>query len=207
LNKGEILGILGPNGSGKTTLLKIICGLAKPSDGKVILNGLSSREIATIFEDQRFLGQLSGIKNMSLFLRTIGERKLSLEKTFEQFGLGESMRVKYRVYSSGMKKRMDLMSVFVPNKQLFLLDEPTNGVDIDGIIAFKEQILSLRNEGKSFILSSHHATELERMCDFFLLIDRGTLIAQISKEQIANNFDSLEEAYRLLIQKSVTKNL
>lgn len=104
LNNGEVLGILGPNGAGKTTLLKIICGLAKPNDGQVILNGLTSNQIATIFEDQRFLGQLSGITNMKLFLSTIGERQSSLEKKFEQFGLGQSKRVKYNVYSSGMKK-------------------------------------------------------------------------------------------------------
>ena len=71
LNQGEVLGILGPNGAGKTTLLKIICGLVKPSDGQVILNGLTPNQIATIFEDQRFLGQISGIKNMKLFLSTI----------------------------------------------------------------------------------------------------------------------------------------
>lgn len=205
LNQVEVLGILGPNGAGKTTLLKIICGLTKPNDGQVILNGLASNQIATIFEDQRFLGQLSGITNMNLFLSTIGERELSLEKKFEQFGLAESKRVKYKVYSSGMKKRMDLMSIFVSGKRLFLLDEPTNGLDIDGMIAFNQQVGSLKNQGKSFVVASHHALELEKICDFFLLIDRGAVIAQMGKEELFNNFDSLEGAYRSLIHKSLNQ--
>src|SRR5262245_61827621 len=89
LSCGEVLGVLGPNGAGKTTLLKIICSLVKPSGGHVKLNGIDSREIATIFEDQRFLGQLSGVKNMKLFLSTIGEQELSLEEKFERYGLGQ----------------------------------------------------------------------------------------------------------------------
>jgi ABC-2 type transport system ATP-binding protein len=203
LNEGEVIGILGPNGAGKTTLLKIICGLVKPSNGQVILNGVTATQIATIFEDQRFLGQLSGIKNMKLFLNTIGEKEFSLESKFEQFGLAENKMVKYKVYSSGMKKRMDLMSIFVSGKRLFLLDEPTNGLDIDGMIAFNKHVSSLKNEKRSFIIASHHALELEKICDFFLLIDRGTVVSQMSKEELVRNFDSLESAYHSLIRKSV----
>jgi ABC-2 type transport system ATP-binding protein len=192
---------------GKTTLLKTICGLAKPSNGRIILHGLNSHHIATIFEDQRFLGQLSGRKNMKLFLNTIGEREASLEKKFEQFGLRESMDAKFRVYSSGMKKRMDLMSVFVGGKRLFLLDEPTNGLDIDGMIAFNEQVMSIKKMGKSFILASHHALEMEKICDLFLLIDKGTVVSQMSKQELLNGFDSLESVYSSLIQKSLSQNL
>lgn len=94
------------------------------------------------------------------------------------------------------------MSIFVSRKRLFLLDEPTNAVDIDGIIAFNQQVLSLKDEGKSFIISSHHALELERICDFFLLIDRGAVIAEMSKEELLKNFDSLEGVYRSLVHKS-----
>jgi len=200
LNEGEVLGILGPNGAGKTTLLKLICGLAKPTHGEVIFS-ISSRQIATIFEDQRFLGQLSGIKNMKLFMSTMGEKEFPLEKKFEEFGLAESKNVKYKVYSSGLKKRMDLMSIFLNRKRLFLLDEPTNGLDIDGMIAFNQQVISLKNEGRSFIIASHHALELEKICDFFLLIDRGTVVSQISKEELVRNFGSLEGAYRSVIRK------
>ena len=202
LKEGEVLGIVGPNGAGKTTLLKTICGLVKPTSGEVVLNGVTANQIATIFEDQRFLGQLSGIKNMKLFLSAIGEDELSLEKKFEQFGLAESKKVKYKLYSSGMKKRMDLMSIFVSGKRLFLLDEPSNGLDIDGMIAFNQQVASIKNEGKSFVIASHHSLELEKICDRFLLISGGTLIAQLSKDELFNDFDSLESAYRSLIPKA-----
>jgi ABC-type multidrug transport system ATPase subunit len=207
LHQGEVLGILGPNGAGKTTLLKIICGLTKPSAGRVFLNGIVPAQIATIFEDQRFLGQLSGVKNIMLFMSSIGEKEFSLEKKFEQYGLAKSKRLKYKVYSSGMKKRMDLMSVFVSRKRLFLLDEPTNGLDIDGMIAFNHQVISLRNEGKSFIICSHHAVELEKICDVFLLIDRGTVVSQMGKQELLRNFNSLEGAYRSMIRDHQTNNL
>jgi ABC-type multidrug transport system ATPase subunit len=205
LNEGEVLGILGPNGAGKTTLLKLICGLAKPTHGEVILNNISSHQIAAIFEDQHFLGQLSGIKNMKLFMSTMGEKEFSLEKKFQEFGLAESKNVKYKVYSSGMKKRMDLMSIFVNRKRLFLLDEPTNGLDIDGMIAFNQQVISLKSEGRSFIIASHHALELEKICGLFLLIDRGSVVSQISKEELARNFGSLEGAYRSMIRKTLNQ--
>src|SRR5438477_5991995 len=101
LNNGEILGILGPNGAGKTTLLRIICGLVRPSNGQVILKGVSAIQIATIFEDQRFLGHLSGIKNMNLLLSTIYEKEFPLNEKFQKFGLDDSKKVKYKLYSSG----------------------------------------------------------------------------------------------------------
>jgi ABC-type multidrug transport system ATPase subunit len=207
LNEGRMIGILGPNGAGKTTLLKIICGLTKPSSGQVTLSTVLPTEIATIFEDQRFLGHLSGIKNMSLFTSSIGEKEFSLEKKFEQYGLADSKRVKYKVYSSGMKKRMDLMSIFVKGKRLFLLDEPTNGLDIDGMIAFNQQVIALKNEGNSFIVCSHHALELEKICDIFLLMDGGTIVSQMGKDELARNFDSLESAYRSIIRNVHPRNL
>ena len=206
LNNGEILGILGPNGAGKTTLLKIICGLVRPSNGQVILKGVSAIQIATIFEDQRFLGHLSGIKNMNLLLSTIYEKEFPLNEKFQKFGLDDSKKVKYKLYSSGMKRKLDLMSIFVSGKQLFVLDEPTNALDIDSIIAFNEQVISVKNQGKSFIIASHRAFELEKTCDFFLLIDKGAVVAEMSKEEVLRKFNSLEHAYRSIFHKSTTNN-
>jgi ABC-2 type transport system ATP-binding protein len=99
-----------------------------------------------------------------------------------------------------MKKRMDLMSIFISGKQLLLLDEPTNGLDIDGMIAFNQQVTSFKNEGRSFIICSHHALELEKICDVFLLIDRGTVVSQLAKEELIRNFSTLENAYRSMIR-------
>lgn len=201
LNNGQVLGVLGPNGAGKTTLLKIICGLVKPSNGQVILNGARPDQIATIFEDQRFLGHLSGLKNMKLFLSMYGE-ELRLDERFQKFGLEHSKKVKFKVYSSGMKRRLDLMSISVNGKRLYLLDEPTNALDIDSMISFNQQVISLKNEGKSLLIASHHALELEKICDSFLLIDRGVVVAEMSKEELLGSFDSLETAYRSIIRKS-----
>jgi ABC-2 type transport system ATP-binding protein len=201
LNDGKILGLLGPNGAGKTTLLKIICGLVRPSAGEVILEGVTRTEIATIFEDQRFLGHLSGIKNMKLFMSSIYGGHSSLVEKFKEFGLEESKNAKFKFYSSGMKKRVDIMSAFVSGKRLYLLDEPTNALDIESMNAFNKQVISLKNDGKSVIIASHHALEMERLCDSFLLIDRGAIVSKMTREELLNNFISLESAYSSVIHK------
>ena len=87
-----------------------------------------------------------------------------------------------------------------------MLDEPTNALDIDSIIAFNEQVISLKNQGKSFIIASHRAFELEKTCDFFLLIDKGAVVAEMSKEEVLRKFNSLEHAYRSILHQSTTNN-
>ncbi|HET8792443.1 MAG TPA: ABC transporter ATP-binding protein, partial [Nitrososphaeraceae archaeon] len=199
IKKGEVWGILGPNGAGKTTLLKIICGLVKPSEGQIVLNNINAKQIATIFEDHHFLRHLSGIKNMKLFLKSFHEKKIDLQEEFKKYGLDESKQIKYKFYSSGMKKRLDLMSIFCEDKLLYLLDEPTNTLDIDSIILFNLQVISLKNNNKAFIVSSHHANELEKICSNFLLMNKGTVLCQMTKEETLQNFGSLENAYSAVI--------
>src|SRR5437762_9939129 len=143
---------------------------------------------------------------MKLFLNTIYDEEFPLKEEFQKFGLEQSKKVKFKLYSSGMKRRLDLMSTFVAGKRLFLLDEPTNALDIDSIIAFNEQVISVKHQGKSFIIASHRAFELEKTCDFFLLIDKGAVVAEMSKEEVLRKFNSLEHAYRSIFHKSTTNN-
>lgn len=202
LNKGESLGILGPNGAGKTTLLKIICGLNKPSDGGIILNDMRPDQIATIFEDQRFLSHLSGFKNIKLFLESFPDtKKPDWNEFFFKYDLYDNKHIKYKFYSSGMKRRMDLMSIFINgNKALYILDEPTNGLDIDSIILFNQIVINIIKEKRgTFIISSHHADELVKICDRFLIINKGSLLAEIKKEELLQKYGSLENAYLSLV--------
>jgi ABC-2 type transport system ATP-binding protein len=201
LDCGKAIGILGPNGAGKTTLLKIICGLTKSTSGQIELKEISRSQIVTILEDQHFFGHLSGIKNLEIYLDTSCNKKFDLARQFNLYGLEESKKVKYKHYSSGMKKRLDLMSVFIDDKQLYLLDEPTNALDIDSIISLNDQIVSLKNKGKSFIICSHHAQELEKICDYFLLMHEGAVLETLAKQEVLQKFGSLENTYRSLIFK------
>jgi len=190
------MGIVGPNGAGKSTLLKVICNLIKPSTGQIILNEIRSINIATILEDQQFLSHLSGEKNLNIFSESLCNRRIDSEKGFRKYGLYDSKNLKYKFYSSGMKKRMDLMSVFCEeNKFLYLLDEPTNALDIDSLITFSKQILTLKSRGRAFIISSHHVMELEKVCDQFLFMDKGVVLTKLNKHEILQNFGSLEKAY------------
>jgi ABC-type multidrug transport system ATPase subunit len=199
----ECLGLLGPNGAGKSTLLKIICDLVKPSEGSIVLSGIQRSEIATVFEEHRFLDHLSGLQNVNLFLNTIpGAGKPYWPTTFDRFGLSDSKNVKYKFYSSGMKRRLDLMSVLLANKQLFLLDEPTNALDINSIIAFSDEIIALKKQGKAFIISSHHAGELEKVCDRFLIINKGRILVSMKKEEMLNIYETLEKAYLSILSSN-----
>jgi ABC-2 type transport system ATP-binding protein len=203
LNKGESLGILGPNGAGKTTLLKVICGLIIPSSGTITFKHQPSIQMGAIFDDQRFLGHLSGLSNLKLFAHTLSNIKnVDWEEVFIKYGLHSSKHVKYKFYSSGMKKRLDLMSVFIEPKSLYVLDEPTNSLDIDSIIILYQTVSGLLKENKTFIVSSHHVAEMEKICHRFLIMDKGSIILEIKKEDVLKNYGSLENAYCSHISKN-----
>ncbi|HWC55021.1 MAG TPA: ABC transporter ATP-binding protein [Chitinophagaceae bacterium] len=197
---GECLGILGPNGAGKTTLLKIICKLIRPSSGEVNFNKISPKEIATIFDDQYFLNHLSGKENIQIFMKMI-YGSFDGVKELKKYGLDYFGDKKYKFFSSGMKRRLDIASIFLnKNKLLFLLDEPTNTLDIESIFAFNNQVNLLKEQGKSFIVASHNAEELEKICDQFLFIDKGIILCGLTKKEVFMKFNSLETAYRSLLK-------
>jgi ABC-2 type transport system ATP-binding protein len=199
IGNGEVLGLLGPNGSGKTTLLKIICGLIHPNDGKVVFSDIHFSQVGAIFDDQKFLGHLSGLKNIRLFFESLHSRNDNIEQAFKAYGLWENRHKKYKDYSTGMKKRLDLLSIFNSHKILFLLDEPMNGLDIDGMLLFEKKITELKQEGKSFIISSHYAAGLEKIGDRFLMMRNGKVVSSLKKEEVIQNFGSLENSYQSIM--------
>lgn len=204
VNKGESLGLLGPNGAGKTSLLKLICGLLKPSDGRITFYNIAPDHIATIFEDQRFLGHISAVRNIDLFMQIVADTKsIDWNKIFVKYGLEHSKNTKYKFYSSGMKRKLDLMSIFISeHKSFYILDEPTNGLDIDSIIVFNLQIIELtERKDRTFIISSHHADELEKICDRFIIINGGKILADITKNEVLQSYGKLEAAYISIISK------
>lgn len=200
LSEGKCLGILGPNGAGKTTLLKIICKLIRPTSGEVNFLKIVSKEIATIFDDQHFLNHLSGKKNIKIFMETVyGNFDAHID--IQKYKLDNFGDKKYKLFSSGMKRKLDLASIFLnENKVLFLLDEPTNMLDIESIHTFNAKINFLKLQSKSFIIASHNAYELEKICDQFLFINKGIILCELSKKEVFTKFISLEAAYRSILQ-------
>ncbi|MGJ7919190.1 ABC transporter ATP-binding protein [Neobacillus sp. LXY-4] len=199
INQGDILGILGPNGAGKTTLLKCLTGLAKPDSGKVELFGcdLAEHFKQAIQPVGAFIGQggvydnMSAFQNLKMALRFYPYVPTSyVDEVLELTGLHPYKYEKLSAFSMGMKQRFGIASALISQPRFVILDEPTNGLDIDGLLLFRKTIQQLSTYyGITFVISSHHISEMERLCNRFAFLING----QLSFSELGK--DSLEDIY------------
>jgi ABC-2 type transport system ATP-binding protein len=180
---GEIHGLLGHNGAGKSTTLGIILGMVMPDAGDVTIGGVSVlanrslalRKVGAIFEAPAFYDYLSGWDNLRLLMGYSGgfDPKAALE-TAELVGLSKRIHTKVRTYSHGMRQRLALAQSLLPEPAVLLLDEPTDGLDPEGIKWFRDFILQLREErGMTVLFNSHLLAEVELMCDKVTILRDG----------------------------------
>lgn len=181
--RGEIHGLLGHNGAGKSTTLGIILGMVLPDAGNVTIGGLSVlthrsdalRKAGAIFESPAFFDYLSGWNNLKILMSYSGgfDEKAARE-TVEMVGLTRRIHSKVRTYSHGMRQRLALAQSLLPQPELLLLDEPTDGLDPEGIRWFRDFILRLRDErGMTVLFNSHLLAEVELMCDRVTILREG----------------------------------
>lgn len=181
--RGEIHGLLGHNGAGKSTTLGIILGMVMPDSGDVAIGGVSVlesrshalRKVGAIFESPAFYEYLSGWENLRLLMGYSGgfDAKAARE-TVELVGLSKRIHSKVRTYSHGMRQRLALAQSLLPEPGLLLLDEPTDGLDPEGIKWFRDFILRLRDErGMTVLFNSHLLAEVELMCDRVTILREG----------------------------------
>lgn len=186
LERGEIYGLLGHNGAGKSTSLGIILGMVEPDAGEVLIDGVSVqakrsialRKVGAIFEAPAFYDYLSGWDNLKILMGYSGgfDEKLALE-VVERVGLKKRVRSKVRTYSHGMRQRLALAQALLPEPEILLLDEPTDGLDPEGIKWFRDFILQLREErGMTVLFNSHLLAEVELMCDRVAILREGKRI-------------------------------
>lgn len=183
LEKGEIYGLLGHNGAGKSTSLGIILGMVAPDAGEVEIGGVSVqkdrgqalRKVGAIFEAPAFYDYMSGWENLKILMGYSGgfDAKLARE-VVERVGLSKRITSKVRTYSHGMRQRLALAQALLPEPELLLLDEPTDGLDPEGIKWFRDFILGLRAEkGMTVLFNSHLLAEVELMCDRVAILREG----------------------------------
>ncbi|WIY63202.1 ABC transporter ATP-binding protein [Bacillus arachidis] len=197
--KGEILGLLGPNGAGKTTTIKMIVGLISKTSGTVTINKKDTskdfkeamKDVGVIVENPDLYKFLSGYDNLLHFSRmTPNIPKERLDVVVSLVGLEKSIHNKVSTYSLGMKQRLALAIAFVHKPALLILDEPTNGLDPQGIRDLRFHLKQLATEEKvAIVVSSHLMAEMEMMCDRIAIIDKGNLVGihdikDITKEQM-----------------------
>lgn len=181
INSGEVFGILGPNGSGKTTTLGMLLGVINESSGSFSWFGKPDFEncraqIGSILEHPIFYPELSAYRNLEIASMIKGCDKARIDVVLERVGLLDRKLSNYSTFSLGMKQRLALASALLSNPDVLVLDEPTNGLDPEGINYMRELILSIAAEGKTIIISSHLLDEIQKMCSHVAILKNGKLI-------------------------------
>lgn len=184
LNKGKIYGFRGKNGSGKTMLFRALCGLIKPTEGTVEINGQVLGEhisfpdsVGVIIEYPGFLPSLSGYENLKLIAEInnkIGEKEI--KEIIEAVGLDPEDKKKFKKYSLGMKQRLGIAQALMENPELIILDEPTNALDSEAVLSIKELLFNRRKENKLILIASHDKEELEVLSDEIFYIENGSIV-------------------------------
>jgi ABC-2 type transport system ATP-binding protein len=190
VREGDRYGFLGPNGSGKTTTVRMLLGLVLPTSGRMELLGSSKvrsvlAEVGAMVEGPAAYPHLSGRTNLRLSDATgpggsRRTRKQRVDETLERVGLGGIDSRPAKAYSLGMRQRLGLATALLQQPRLLVLDEPTNGLDPQGIHEFRELLLELNQQGTTVFLSSHLLAEVEALCTRVGVLDRGRLVAQDS---------------------------
>jgi ABC-2 type transport system ATP-binding protein len=186
VERGEIFGLLGHNGAGKSTSLGILLGQVYPQGGEAFIGGVSvqrerARALArtgAIFEAPRFYDYMSGWRNLEIFsCYTAAVPRAEIEAAVEVVGLSGRIHDRVQTYSQGMRQRLGLAQALVPAPELMLLDEPTNGLDPEGIHEMRELIKRLNRErGITVLFCSHLLSEVELLCDRVAILNRGRKI-------------------------------
>lgn len=181
--KGKIHGLIGRNGSGKTMLMKCICGFVKPTDGEITVDGKRigkdcdfPENAGIIIETPGFVPYYSGLKNLKLLAALKGRISADeIKNAMRRVGLDPDLKRHVRKYSLGMRQRLGLAQAIMENPELLVLDEPMNGLDKDGVKDMREYLLDLKEKGKTILIASHSAEDIDILCDRVFEMDKGEM--------------------------------
>ncbi|MEF3307079.1 ABC transporter ATP-binding protein [Paenibacillus sp. GYB003] len=212
VRRGDVFGLCGPNGSGKTTALKLVTGLIRADGGDVALFGepmphrfeSAMRRVGCMVESADVYPYMSGYMNLKLAARFYpGLKHTRIDEVLEWVGLAPYRREKAGSYSLGMKQRLALAAVLLNDPELVILDEPANGLDIEGTVMLRELIGRLAAErGTTFLVSSHMLDEMERMCSRVGFMYGGALLREAAIGELTAEAGGLEQAYLAEIRKA-----
>lgn len=181
--RGTVYGLLGPNGAGKSTLLRIVAGLLRPDRGHIEIFGepaapSSRRRLGMLIESPGFYPFLTAREHLEMFAR-MADVTTSVEPLLRRVGIANAADKKVSGFSLGMKQRLGIGCALVGQPEAIVLDEPTNGLDPDGILEIRSLITGLsKHDGMTVLLSSHLLDEVERVCERVAILRRGRLAAE-----------------------------
>jgi ABC-2 type transport system ATP-binding protein len=180
---GTVCGFVGPNGSGKTTTMRMLLGLITPTtgEGHILGEPINHPEkylsrVGAMIEGPAFYPALSGHENLMVLAKLGGFPTERVQILLEKVGLGDRGKSKYKTYSLGMKQRLGIAAALLPEPKLLMLDEPTNGLDPEGIQEIRALLRDLANEGTTVFVSSHLLSELEIISDHIVMLRKGEVV-------------------------------
>ena len=207
LGRGEIVGLIGPNGAGKTSIMKILVGLTRNYTGEVDLSGV--RDIGCMIETPNFYPYNTGYQNLMYFAGLNGVGKERVKELLELLGLSDAAGKSVKTYSLGMRQRLGIAQALLKSPDVLVLDEPTNGLDPEGIYEVREYIRKIARENHiTVLISSHLLGELEKMCDRAIIIKQGEIIRFMDfhddrKKQVSYVIESLDtEAVQKILREN-----
>jgi ABC-type multidrug transport system ATPase subunit len=209
--EGSVFGILGPNGSGKTTLLGILLEVLNADEGNYSwLGGLppneARRRIGSLLETPNFYHYLSAMDNLKITASIRGRGMDDRERVLKLLKLYERRNSKFQTFSLGMKQRLAIAATLLGGPKVLVLDEPTNGLDPEGIAEIREMIQALNEEGITIIMASHLLDEVEKVCNHVAILKKGELLVSGPVDEILRSEDQVEvkAANMELLQSTVS---
>lgn len=210
VEKGDILGLLGPNGSGKTTIMKAAAGLIRPDSGSIKIFGLGAEEhfeqimskTGALIEAPAIHKELTAYQNLLLQASLFPNAdKARIDRVLNMVHLTQYKNDKAGRFSLGMKQRLGLALAFLSEPELIILDEPVNGLDIEGVVETRELIKKLNEEkGVTFLISSHMSAEIEKTCTKVAVMYDGELIDADTMEGALRLHPSLEDYFLSMVK-------
>ena len=205
VNRGDIYGFLGPNGAGKSTTIRMMLSLVRPTAGTISIFGkpLSQHRhailsnVGCIVERPDFYNYLSARRNLELLAMLSGAvvSKEATMRTLEMVGLASRADSKVKTFSHGMKQRLGIAQALIHNPELIILDEPTTGLDPQGMIDVRNIIVRLaRDHGKTVVLSSHLLSEVEQTINRMVIINKGKVLVEGNVDDLVGQ-NGLEELF------------
>ena len=181
IETGQVFGLLGPNGSGKTTSLGIILGVVRPTSGTYTWfgrkgDGKARRKIGALLEQPSFYPWLSGAANLAVIAAVKRLPSSASDQPLRDIGLWDARHLPFSGYSLGMKQRLAIAAALMGNPEVLVLDEPTNGVDAQGIFEIRSLITKFAQRGGTVILASHMLDEVEKICTHLAILKLGSVL-------------------------------
>jgi ABC-2 type transport system ATP-binding protein len=213
VRRGEVYGFLGPNGAGKTTTLRMLVGLIRPTSGRATVAGHRPGEPAglaktgSLIESPGFYPYMSGRENLRVVADLAGIGQKRIEEVLDIVELSSRAGRKFGTYSTGMKQRLGVAAALMKDPELLILDEPTNGLDPQGMAEMRKLIKEIGQGDRTVLLSSHLLGEVEQICDRVGVISNGRLVRESTVQQLRGEEGVLVKATPLQQAKELLSKL